>query len=121
MDTTTHGPSLDGVSATGFAPYGGIDEIDLIALGHAPGGARAARQRAPRDIDLRDLLPRQREVRVLAQTASLLPGESVTVASNAPMDGLLDEVYLEVPGFCMFEYREQGPDVWRVEITRVNC
>ncbi|WP_061962291.1 DUF2249 domain-containing protein [Demequina flava] len=98
----------------------GVDEIDLVALGHMPGGPRGAHASTPRDLDVRGLPERAAHVRVLAQVAVLVPGESITVTADADPHHLLDLVHDEVPGFCMFEYREHEAPLWRVSITRVT-
>ncbi|WP_062078957.1 DUF2249 domain-containing protein [Demequina globuliformis] len=99
----------------------GVDEIDLVTLGHMPGGASRARASKPRDIDVSGLGERAAHVRVLAQAAVLVPGESFTLTSAHDPAHMLDLVHTEVPGFCMVEYREAGPARWRVHLTRVTC
>lgn len=111
----------DATEAQAWHTVTGVDEIDLVTLGHMPGGARFARANAVRDVDIRDLGDRASHVRVLAQTAVLVPGESVTVTAGADPSAIIDLVHDEIPGFCMVEYRENGPYQWRVVVTRVTC
>lgn len=112
---------LPAADDTTWSTVMGVDEIDLVALGHMPGGARRARAYAPRDIDTRGLDERATHVRVLAQAAMLVPGESITVTSASDLADVLDLVHTEVPGFCMVEHRESGPQQWRAVLTRVTC
>ncbi|WP_161794240.1 DUF2249 domain-containing protein [Demequina sediminicola] len=109
------------LSGTSTFTVTGVDEIDLLTLGHMPGGARRAHASPPQDIDVTGLGLRAAQVRVLAQSAILVPGEHITITADYDPAAILDVIHHDVPGFSMIEYRASGPQQWRVTVTRVSC
>lgn len=97
-----------------------VDRGDRTELtgGGAPATASAAQ---PGDLDVREIEPAHRHARVIGQVSSLVPGEVVVVAAPHAPERLLAEIDVDVAGDFSFEYLQQGPDVWRVAISRLTC
>lgn len=71
-------------------------------------------------IDVRTLPPHERHPRIFAMLDALTPKTSMLLTSDhdpVPLRRHLDMLY---SGAFEWSYLEQGPDVWRVEIQRLD-
>lgn len=74
---------------------------------------------ASTELDVRDLIPALRHSTIFENLTYLVPGRSLLLVNDhdpRPLRHQLDDRY---PGQFSWIYREQGPLVWRVEITRI--
>ena len=71
------------------------------------------------DFDVRALAPAQRHQQIFAAVAALLPGESFVLTNDHDPKPLRYQLDAEEPGQIGWEYLAEGPDVWRVKISRV--
>ncbi|MDR9808462.1 DUF2249 domain-containing protein [Rhizobium hidalgonense] len=72
-------------------------------------------------IDVRILPPAQRHPMIFGTLHSLTPGNSLLITSDHEPRPLQYQLETGLPGKFSWEYLEQGPDVWRVEITRLDA
>ncbi|HEY3437242.1 MAG TPA: DUF2249 domain-containing protein, partial [Actinotalea sp.] len=84
-----------------------------------PAEAATAPSALAGDLDVRALAPAQRHERIFAAVAALLPGEAFVLTNDHDPKPLRYQLDAEEPGQIGWEYRAEGPDVWRVEISRV--
>lgn len=75
----------------------------------------------PGDLDLRALPRTERHTRVLDAVGALLPGEALVLANDHDPQGLRAELEANEVGHLTWTYLLQGPDVWRVQISRESC
>ncbi|WP_084078112.1 DUF2249 domain-containing protein [Demequina sp. NBRC 110057] len=97
-----------------------IDEIDLIALGHMPGGAALARPRPLAHLDLTGLDPQAARQVALAEVARLVPGDTIIVVTADAPFALLDALHSATDGRCLFEYLATGPEAWATAVSRLD-
>ena len=71
-------------------------------------------------IDVRQIPPPQRHTTIFGQFDELLPGEAVQIVSDHDPRPLHYQLETNFPGQFGWDYLEQGPDVWRVEIDRLE-
>lgn len=73
------------------------------------------------DLDVRRIPHDQRHATVLTAVAGLVPGERLIVAAPHWPQRLLDQIEQEVHGCFRFDSLVDGPEVWRVCITKDSC
>lgn len=73
---------------------------------------------AQQTIDVRELPPPQKHPAIFAMYESLAPGESMLLLNDHDPKPLYYQMAAEMPDQFTWEYLEQGPEVWRVRITR---
>ena len=86
------------------------------------GGGQAqepAQQAQPGDLDVRPLAPAQRHERIFAAVAALEPGEAFVLTNDHDPKPLRYQLDAEEPGQIGWEYLAEGPEVWRVQVSRV--
>ncbi|AJD46125.1 DUF2249 domain-containing protein [Rhizobium sp. SEMIA 4085] len=71
-------------------------------------------------IDVRTLAPAERHPRIFNTLNALAPGGSLLIASDHDPRPLHYQLETGYPGKFAWEYLEQGPEVWRVEIARLE-
>ena len=71
------------------------------------------------DLDVRPLLPAERHRQIFAAVAALLPGEGFVLTNDHDPKPLRYQLDAEEPGQITWEYLAEGPDAWRVRISRV--
>jgi uncharacterized protein (DUF2249 family) len=69
-------------------------------------------------IDVRPLAPRERHPRIFGAWAELPAGESILLVNDHDPVSLYYQFACEHTGAFRWEYLEQGPDVFRVRITK---
>ena len=69
-------------------------------------------------LDVRDLAPRFRHPRIFETFEALRPGESFVLVNDHDPKPLHYQFQFERPSAFGWRYLEEGPEVWRVEITK---
>lgn len=69
-------------------------------------------------IDVRVIPPRERHPQIFGALGALKAGESIRITSDHDPRPLLYQLATNYPGAFGWEYLEQGPDVWRLDIGR---
>lgn len=73
----------------------------------------------PISLDVRPLPRPQRHMLILRQFDALAPGEAFELVNDHDPLGLLHQFHQLLPGLFTWDYRETGPEAWRVLIGRV--
>jgi uncharacterized protein (DUF2249 family) len=71
------------------------------------------------EIDVRVLAPRERHPAIFAMFDALQPGESFQLVNDHAPTPLYYQFMHERPDQFTWVYVEQGPEIWRVEISRL--
>ncbi|MBP2234933.1 uncharacterized protein (DUF2249 family) [Sinorhizobium kostiense] len=71
-------------------------------------------------IDVRTVPPRERHPRIFGILGALLPGGSMLITSDHDPRPLHFQLETNFPGQFGWDYLEEGPEVWRVEIARLE-
>lgn len=69
-------------------------------------------------IDLRQIPPPARDALILRSFSGLLPGQSLELVNDHDPQTLNAQFELRSPGLFSWNYLEQGPRVWRVQVGR---
>ena len=69
-------------------------------------------------LDVRDLTAPKRQPVILGTLDELEPGETVMLINDHDPEPLSYKLQSEHPGEYRWEYLQQGPDEWKVKITR---
>ena len=71
-------------------------------------------------LDLRQIAPAARHSSIFSHFADLSPGQTLELINDHDPQPLNDQFQLRAPGLFSWRYLEQGPQVWRVEIGKVE-
>jgi uncharacterized protein (DUF2249 family) len=71
-------------------------------------------------VDVRTIAPRDRHPVIFATFRQLATGQSMELVNDHDPRPLYYQFDIELPGQFSWEYLEQGPDTWRVAITRTQ-
>lgn len=71
-------------------------------------------------IDVRTIPPRERHPRIFGTLGALTPGQSLLITSDHDPMPLHRQLAMNFPDQFGWDYLQQGPDVWRVEISRLD-
>lgn len=71
-------------------------------------------------IDVRTIVPRERHALIFSTFASLPAGAALQLVNDHDPRPLRYQFEAELPGQFAWEYLEQGPDTWRVAISRTR-
>ncbi len=74
---------------------------------------------APREFDVRSLVPMQRHATIFDLVGRLEPGASFVLVNDHDPKPLYYQLEAEHPGAFSWTYIERGPEAWRVEIGRI--
>jgi uncharacterized protein (DUF2249 family) len=69
-------------------------------------------------IDVRQIVPRERHPLIFNTFHNLKPGQDFTLVNDHDPKPLYYQFQAEYGGSFGWDYLEQGPDVWRVRISR---
>jgi uncharacterized protein (DUF2249 family) len=85
------------------------------------GGAddEATGEAHPGDLDVRTLPHAARHERIFGMVAQLVPGEAFVLANDHDPKPLHYQLEAQNPGHITWDYLEQGPQLWRVQIGRI--
>ena len=72
-------------------------------------------------IDVRQIMPRMRHSLIFNTFEHLNPGEGFLLVNDHDPRPLFYQFNVEFPGEFGWDYEEQGPDVWRVRISRARA
>jgi uncharacterized protein (DUF2249 family) len=75
-------------------------------------------QAASNVVDLRAIAPPERHPLVFSTFRGLAPGEAMVLMNDRDPRLLYHQFTAEIPGGFTWQYLEQGPQAWRVAITR---
>ena len=73
----------------------------------------------PGDLDVRALPHSARHERIFGMVAELSPGEAFVLANDHDPKPLRYQLEAQNPGQISWDYLEQGPTLWRVQIGRI--
>ncbi len=73
-----------------------------------------------RRLDIRVIPPPQKHPTIFRTFDALAPGESFELMNDHEPRPLLYQFQFERTGQFRWQYVEEGPDVWRVDITKVK-
>lgn len=71
-----------------------------------------------RVLDVRPIAPREKHPAIFSTFDALAVGESFVLVNDHDPVPLRYQFQFERPGQAGWEYLEQGPDLWRVRISR---
>ncbi|WP_308492562.1 DUF2249 domain-containing protein [Microbacterium terrisoli] len=69
-------------------------------------------------LDVRTMVPAQRHVTIFEKYGALEPGQSYILVNDHDPKPLYYQFEAEHAGRYSWQYLEEGPEVWRVEIGR---
>lgn len=70
-------------------------------------------------VDVRPLPPRERHPLIFSAFGALAQGQAMELINDHDPKPLYYQFQAELPGTFSWDYLEQGPDTWRVAITRI--
>ncbi len=70
------------------------------------------------DLDVRELVPRERHSIIFAQFEALKPGDTLRLINDHDPKPLRYQMLAELPGEFTWEPEEQGPEVWIIRIGK---
>lgn len=70
-------------------------------------------------LDVRPIPPREKHPTIFQLYSSLAPGESFILVNDHDPRPLYYTFAAELPGKFGWNYLEQGPEIWKVEISKV--
>ncbi|HHY10436.1 MAG TPA: DUF2249 domain-containing protein [Firmicutes bacterium] len=71
-------------------------------------------------IDVRDMAPRERHPLIFKELAELKMGEALEIVNDHDPKPLLYQLAAEYKDMYGWEYKEAGPDDWRVVLKRLD-
>lgn len=96
------------------APFPTIDSVIHSSFRKA----LAAMSANTTTIDVRSIAPRERHPLIFSTLGGLLPGAALELVNDHDPQPLYHQLQAQAPGSFEWAYLEQGPDTWRVQITR---
>ncbi len=72
------------------------------------------------ELDVRELIPRDRHTRIFATIDDLEPGQSLRLINDHDPKPLYYQLMAERAGQVDWQYIENGPTVWQVQITKLS-
>ena len=69
-------------------------------------------------LDIQSIVPQARHPLVFAVFENIVPGASFVLVNNHDPMPLHRQLLQHFPGMVAWNYLEQGPEVWRVEVRR---
>ena len=73
---------------------------------------------ALKELDVREIPPAQRHPLIFQTFESLAPGEAMRLINDHDPKPLHYQFAAELTGQFEWEYEEQGPEAWKVRITK---
>ena len=73
----------------------------------------------PTTIDIRPFPPRERHQLIFSAFGALTAGQAMELINDHDPQPLRRHFQAELPGQFDWQYLEEGPDTWRVAITRL--
>ena len=72
-------------------------------------------------VDVRSIAPRERHPLIFSTFNSLAAGQAMELVNDHDPKPLYYQFQAEMPGKFSWDDLEQGPDTWRVAITKVKA
>ena len=72
------------------------------------------------ELDVRPLAPRERHPLIFSTFGALRVGSAMELINDHDPKPLYYQFQAELPGAFTWDYLEEGPDTWRVAITRLS-
>ncbi|AMO24032.1 DUF2249 domain-containing protein [Ramlibacter solisilvae] len=72
-------------------------------------------------IDVRTIAPRDRHPLIFSTFRALAPGQALELVNDHDPKPLYFQFEAQMTGEFAWDYLEEGPDTWRVAITRVRA
>ncbi|MCC6675311.1 MAG: DUF2249 domain-containing protein [Thermomicrobiales bacterium] len=72
------------------------------------------------ELDVREIMPRERHPRIFSTIDALEPGQSLRLINDHDPKPLYYQLMAERAGQVDWQYIENGPMVWQVQITKVG-
>ncbi len=72
-----------------------------------------------KELDIRPIIPREKHPTIFATFEALNTGEAFQLINDHDPKPLYYEMQAERKGTFEWEYVEQGPEVWRVNIKKI--
>lgn len=72
------------------------------------------------ELDVREMPPRERHSTIFATFDALAPGQAIELVNDHDPKPLYYQLSAEQPGTFTWTYRQEGPEVWEVEIRKVG-
>lgn len=72
------------------------------------------------ELDVREIMPRERHPRIFSTIDALEPGQSLRLINDHDPKPLYYQLMAERAGQFDWQYIENGPVVWQVQITKVG-
>jgi uncharacterized protein (DUF2249 family) len=69
-------------------------------------------------LDVRSIIPKEKHPRIMAEFGNLAIGESLELINDHNPIPLYHYFNAEMPEQFLWEYLEDGPEIWRVKISR---
>ena len=70
------------------------------------------------DLDVREMIPRERHSTIFARFDALRPGETLRLINDHDPKPLSYHLMAERPGMFVWEPEQQGPEVWVIRIRK---
>ena len=70
------------------------------------------------DLDVRELIPRERHATILARFDALTPGETLRLINDHDPKPLSYQLMAERPGMFAWEPEQQGPQDWVIRLRK---
>ena len=71
-------------------------------------------------IDVREITPRERHALIFGRFDGLLPGEALQLVNDRDPQPLRHQLQARSAGTFKWAYLQQGPDLWRVLISKTG-
>lgn len=75
----------------------------------------------PTRIDVREIAPRERHPLIFSTFHALASAQAMEIVNDHDPKPLYYQMQAEQPGQFNWEYLENGPEVWRVRITKLGA
>ncbi len=72
------------------------------------------------ELDVREIMPRERHPRIFSTIDALTPGQSLRLINDHDPKPLYYQLMAERAGQVDWQYIESGPMVWQVQITKLS-
>lgn len=72
------------------------------------------------ELDVREMIPRERHPRIFETFDALAPGQTMRLINDHDPKPLYYQLMAERAGQAGWEYLEDGPTVWQVEIAKLT-
>ncbi len=71
-----------------------------------------------KELDVRPIMPREKHSTIFKTFDDLTPGQAFVLVNDHDPVPLKHQFDYQRPGQCDWRYLEQGPEIWKVQLTR---